>query len=142
MSKPTPESRIRAVVDACTDCDSCRYFMLSSCLFFEELFFLVDRERSHHGSITDGELRRLADRCNLCALCPCPNIRAGIIEAKTLYGELDGLNLGVRNVFPIESHGRLATQMFLPGFPLSQETFDSFLVASGPESVIEGQFNI
>jgi glycerol-3-phosphate dehydrogenase subunit C len=37
--------------------------------------------------ITSEELRRLVDLCNSCGQCSCPNIRAGIIEAKTQFIE-------------------------------------------------------
>ena len=57
--------------------------------------------------ITSEELRGLLDRCNFCGQCPCPNIRAGIIEAKTQFIERDGLQFGVRTLEDVERIGRL-----------------------------------
>jgi len=39
--------------------------------------------------------------------CPCPNIRAGTIEAKTQFIERDGLKFGVRTIEDVERVARL-----------------------------------
>lgn len=107
MEKTEPENTIRSVVDACADCDVCRHLMDTSCLLFPELYRLYDRETESGEEITPEELRHLVDRCNFCALCPCPNIRADIIRAKTEFIARDGLNFGVRTLEDVERIGRL-----------------------------------
>ena len=94
MEKSCPEKKARKVVDDCADCDVCRFLMDSDCLFFPELYRLWDKEIETGEKITSDELRRLVDLCNFCALCPCPPVRADIIEAKTLFIDRDGLKFG------------------------------------------------
>lgn len=94
--KDTPERTARKIVTDCADCDCCRPIMDESCLFFPELYRLYDREVETGQRIPPEALRRLVDKCNFCALCPCPNIRADIIRAKTGFIERDGLKFGVR----------------------------------------------
>jgi glycerol-3-phosphate dehydrogenase subunit C len=98
----TPERKIRKVVDDCADCDVCRYLMDVDCQFFPELYRLWDKDHDDGIRITDGELRNLADLCNFCALCPCPNIRADIVEAKTRFIDRDGLKFGIRTLEDVE----------------------------------------
>jgi glycerol-3-phosphate dehydrogenase subunit C len=98
MDNINPEKAARQVLDACADCDVCRFLMDTSCLFFPELYRLYDKEMEGREKITSKELRRLVDLCNFCGQCPCPNIRAGIIEAKTQFIERDGLEFGVRTI--------------------------------------------
>jgi glycerol-3-phosphate dehydrogenase subunit C len=102
-----PEESMREVVDACTDCDCCRYLMDTNCLFFPEIYKLWDREQETGETITSKELRRLADLCNYCALCPCPNIREAIIKAKTEFIDRDGLAPYVRTLEDVERVGKL-----------------------------------
>ena len=40
-----PEESMREVIDACTDCDCCRYLMDTNCLFFPEIYLLWDRKQ-------------------------------------------------------------------------------------------------
>ena len=54
-----------------------------------------------------GELRQLVDRCHFCALCPCPNIRADIIRAKTAFVAREGLPLGVRAIVDVERAAKI-----------------------------------
>lgn len=98
----TPEGKIRKVIEDCADCDVCRYLMDADCQFFPELYRLWDKEHDAGEPITDQDLRSLADLCNFCALCPCPNIRADIIEAKTAFIDRDGLKFGVRTLEDVE----------------------------------------
>ena len=107
MEKPKPENTIRAVVDACTDCDVCRHLMDADCLFFPELYRLWDQEQASGEAISADALRRLVDLCNFCALCPCPNIRADIIEAKTQFIDRGGLKFGVRTIEDVERIGKI-----------------------------------
>lgn len=101
------ERLMRQVVDACTDCDCCRYLMDTNCLFFPEIYKLWDREKEGGQQITPKELRHLADLCNYCALCPCPNIREDIITAKTLFIDRDGLDPYIRTLEDVERVGKL-----------------------------------
>ena len=103
----TAERLIKKVVDACADCDICRNLMDTNCLFFPTMYKLWDREQAGGASITLQELRSLADLCNYCALCPCPNIREDIITAKTLFIDRDGLNPFIRTLEDVERVGKL-----------------------------------
>ncbi len=100
------ERLMRTVVDACTDCDICRHLMDANCLFFPEIYKQWDREQETGLQMTSRQLRRLADLCNYCALCPCPNIREDIIAAKTLFIDRDGLNPGIRTLEDVERVGK------------------------------------
>ena len=101
------ERSMREVVDACTDCDCCRYLMDTNCLFFPEIYKLWDREQETGEKISSKELRHLADLCNYCALCPCPNIREKIITTKTLFIDRDGLDPYIRTLEDVERVGKL-----------------------------------
>jgi glycerol-3-phosphate dehydrogenase subunit C len=90
------EKTIRSVVDACADCDSCRFLMDKSCLLFPELYRLYDKEKEEGKQINEAELRDLAELCTLCGLCPCPDIRADVIRGKTERVSKEGMPIGVR----------------------------------------------
>ena len=107
IEKSSPEKKARKVVDECADCDVCRFLMDSDCLMFPELYRLYDREMETGKKITSEELRHLVDLCNFCALCPCPPVRANIIEAKTRFIDRDGLKFGVRTLEDVERVARL-----------------------------------
>ena len=100
------EQTMRKVVDACADCDCCRFIMDASCHFFPEMYRLWDREQEAGQPITPRELRHLADLCNYCALCPCPDIRETIITAKTHFIDRDGLERSVRLIEDVELVGK------------------------------------
>ncbi len=87
--------------------------MDESCLFFPELYRLYDREVETGQRIPPEALRQLVDKCNFCALCPCPNIRADIIRAKTGFTERDGLKFGARAIEDVARIGKLCGA--LPG---------------------------
>ena len=112
-NKNAPERTARKIVMDCADCDCCRPIMDESCLFFPELYRLYDQEVETGQKISATELRQLVEKCNFCALCPCPNIRADIIRAKTQFIERDGLKFGVRTVEDVERIGKLCGA--LPG---------------------------
>jgi glycerol-3-phosphate dehydrogenase subunit C len=76
------ETIIRSVIDACSDCDTCRFLMNEDCLFFPELYRLVDQERENGQTVREHELQLLVELCTLCGLCPCPNIRNDVMRAK------------------------------------------------------------
>lgn len=107
MENNEPESIARMVIDACSDCDVCRFLMDTDCLMFPELYRLYDKERESGERITFTELRNLVDLCNFCALCPCPNIRGDIIKAKTQFIKRDGLKFGLRTLEDVERVARL-----------------------------------
>jgi glycerol-3-phosphate dehydrogenase subunit C len=121
MEKFEPEKKARKVVNECADCDVCRFLMDSDCLFFPELYRLYDKEIETGETITSDELKRLVELCNFCALCPCPPVRAGIIEAKTRFIDRDGLKFGVRTLEDVERVAKLCgafpqlTNMLLRG---------------------------
>jgi glycerol-3-phosphate dehydrogenase subunit C len=107
QNKSDPERTARKIVMDCADCDCCRPIMDESCLFFPELYRLYDKETESGQKISADELRWLVEKCNFCALCPCPNIRADIIRAKTQFIERDGLKFGVCMVEDVERIGRI-----------------------------------
>lgn len=126
-----PEESMREVVDACTDCDCCRYLMDTNCLFFPEIYKLWDREKETGEKITPKELRRLADLCNYCALCPCPNIREAIIKAKTEFIDRDGLAPYIRTLEDVERVGKLCGALpWLTNFLLQRNSHGSFIKRS------------
>ncbi len=107
MGNEKARKKIRSVVDACSDCDCCRPVMDTSCLFFPELYRLIDEELETGKMISHRQLRGLTDLCNYCALCPCPNIRADIMEARSLFIESEGLGRGVRTLEDVRRVGRI-----------------------------------
>ena len=126
-----PEESMREVVDACTDCDCCRYLMDTNCLFFPEIYKLWDREKETGEKITPKELRRLADLCNYCALCPCPNIREAIIKAKTEFIDRDGLAPYVRTIEDVERVGKLCGALpWLTNLLLQRNSHGNFIKRS------------
>ncbi len=108
-----PERTARKIVMDCADCDCCRPIMDEACLFFPELYRLYDKETETGQKISPAELRQLVEKCNFCALCPCPNIRADIMRAKTQFIERDGLKFGVRVIENVEWFGKMCG--VLPG---------------------------
>ncbi len=109
-----PERIARKIVMDCADCDCCRPIMDEACLFFPELYRLYDRQVETGQPIAYTDLRRLLDLCHFCALCPCPNIRADIIRAKTGYiSQEGGLPFGVRAIVDVARAGKLCGA--LPG---------------------------
>ena len=107
MKKRSPENKARKVIDECADCDVCRFLMDSDCLMFPELYRLYDKEMETGEKITPEELRHMVDLCNFCALCPCPPVRANLIEAKTSFIDRDGLKFGVRTLEDVERVSKL-----------------------------------
>ena len=97
MPNDTPERIARAIVEACADCDICRYLMEDTpCMVFPELYRLYDKETEHRGSVTAAELRGLVELCSFCALCPCPDVRSDLMKAKSAFIQRDGLNPSIR----------------------------------------------
>lgn len=102
-----PEKIIRSVMNACADCDTCRFLMNESCLMFPELYRLYDLEKEGSRSVGENDLRHLVEYCTLCGLCPCPNIRNDLIRAKTGYINREGMSLSRRLLSDVQSLGRL-----------------------------------
>ena len=107
LEKNSPEKKARKVIDECADCDVCRFLMDSDCRMFPELYRLYDKEMETGAKITSEELRHMVDLCNFCALCPCPPVRANLIEAKTSFIDRDGLKYGVRTLEDVQRVSRL-----------------------------------
>jgi glycerol-3-phosphate dehydrogenase subunit C len=104
---PDAQSLLKGVIDACADCDTCRFLMDESCLLFPRLYRLWDAGQESERSISNEHLGELADLCTLCGLCPCPNIRTDIIRAKAKRVEAEGMPLGVRALADIQRFARL-----------------------------------
>lgn len=98
---------IRSIVELCADCDTCRYLMEETCLFFPEFYRLWDRETENGVPITEAELRSLVELCTLCGLCPCPKIPADLMEAKSRYIDREGLPLAIRLLTNVPRFARL-----------------------------------
>src|ERR1017187_5657060 len=92
MADTSPELFARKAVERCAHCGYCRdYLADSSCLLFRRLYRLIDREKAGRGAMTDSEIKRLVDLCNLCGICPCVEIRTWIRQAKDGFVERTGL---------------------------------------------------
>ncbi|HTY98503.1 MAG TPA: heterodisulfide reductase-related iron-sulfur binding cluster, partial [Rhodocyclaceae bacterium] len=92
MADMAPEAWARKAVERCSNCDWCRdYLKDSSCLFFRRLYRLHDRQKRGGRAISDDELRRLVDFCNLCGICPCVEIRTWVRQAKDGFVDRAGL---------------------------------------------------
>lgn len=87
----TPQYIVRAAVELCADCDTCRTMMEEDCPFFPELYRLWDKEKETGEPISDADMRALVDHCTLCGLCPCPRIPMNLMEAKAHYVDKEGL---------------------------------------------------
>ncbi len=108
MQEDTPERMARNVLDACADCDTCRYLMEDTpCQVFPELYRLYDKEAGKKGRISPDELRGLVSLCNFCALCPCPDIRADLMKAKHAFVRREGLSPAIRLLEDVERVAKL-----------------------------------
>jgi glycerol-3-phosphate dehydrogenase subunit C len=102
------EEKLLKELEACRECDVCRTLMEdSSCLVFNEMYRLFDKESETKEKITTEELQNLVELCNFCEICPCWNIRAAILEAKTEFKEKYGLNYRIRLLENVERIGKL-----------------------------------
>lgn len=111
MQPRSAEEIVLKVLEGCADCDICRYLMDETCLMFPELYRLADRRMADKAAITAADLRRLVDLCTFCALCPCPNIRADLLDAKRRMVDRDGLPPGIRVLEDVEWFGKLCGAM-------------------------------
>lgn len=102
------EEKLLKELEACRECDVCRTLMEdSSCLVFNEMYRLFDKESETKEKITTEELQDLVELCNFCEICPCWNIRAAILEAKTEFKERYGLSYRIRLLENVERIGKL-----------------------------------
>ncbi|WP_169728969.1 heterodisulfide reductase-related iron-sulfur binding cluster [Desulfatirhabdium butyrativorans] len=109
---PLPKSTdgsnpMRWVFDSCSDCDTCRFLMDESCLMFPELFRLYDQSCENRRQPNEDALRRLAELCTFCGLCPCPDIRTGILKDKAVSVRQNGLTIGARLLSDVQRIGLL-----------------------------------
>ncbi len=86
-----PQEIVRAAVELCADCDTCRTVMEEDCPFFPELYRLWDQQEETGKTISAADMRALVDLCTLCGLCPCPRIPMDLMEAKAHYIDKEGL---------------------------------------------------
>lgn len=80
--------------------------MDEDCLFFPELYRIVDREKENGRPASDRELKKLVERCTLCGLCPCPNVRNDVVEAKAALVRENGMPIGKRLLADVQKFGR------------------------------------
>jgi glycerol-3-phosphate dehydrogenase subunit C len=98
---------IRKVLDACADCDTCRFLMDEGCLVFPELYRLYDEEKEHGRVISEHDLQRLSELCTLCGLCPCPDIRTNLIQGKAHRAQAHGMPFHIRMLADVQRLGKL-----------------------------------
>ena len=103
--RPMGRAAMRAAVEYCADCTSCQDIMEEECRFFAELFPL-EWIRGQE-PISEATVRKLADACTYCGLCPCPEIPARLTEGKSAYVEEEGLPLSVRLLTDVPRLARL-----------------------------------
>jgi len=101
------EDKLRYEITKCRNCEACKDLLNFSCLVFPEMFRLVDKEREAGEKISTDELRHLVDLCTFCAACPCLDIRAALMEAKTEYMDRYGLKFKIRAIEDVERIGKL-----------------------------------
>ncbi len=100
------EKTLRGVLETCADCDTCRFLMDDSCLFFPELYRLYDKQQEAGIPVSQNELQRLSELCTLCGLCPCPDIPAGVIRGKTERVRRQGVPLAIDLLADVQRFGR------------------------------------
>jgi glycerol-3-phosphate dehydrogenase subunit C len=103
-----PARLAKWVVKRCVDCETCRDLMEDTpCLFFPELYRLDDLAKAERREISAEELRGLLELCNLCGLCACPDVRAGIMQAKDAFIARHGLPPSLRVLEDVQRVGKL-----------------------------------
>lgn len=103
----TPQDAMRRFFNGCTDCDICRFLMDESCLLFPEIYRLYDESRKKTVPPDPQALQNLTDRCTLCGLCPCPDVRANVIQGKADRTRVQGLEPGARVLSDLQTFARL-----------------------------------
>ena len=127
----SPEEKARYVLERCADCDECRTMMIDVCPFFQELYRLFDEKQEQGQSPESKDLRRMVDRCNFCSLCPCPDIRNSILDAKSSFIERDKMSPALRIIQDVEKWaGKISYVPFLANLVL-QSKVTSNLIKKG-----------
>lgn len=122
------ESRLRDQIAKCRRCEACKDLVGLSCLVFPEMFRLADEAWKTKTEITTGQLRQLVNRCNFCAVCPCSDIRAALLNAKTETTHHYGLEFGTRVLEKVERIGELGGKFpYLSNTLLKNNTARSWL---------------
>ena len=103
--RPRGREAMRAAVEYCADCTSCMDLMEGECRFFAELFPL-EWIRGQE-PISDATVRKLAESCTYCGLCPCPEIPAKLTEGKSAFVAEKGLPLSTRLLADVPQLARL-----------------------------------
>lgn len=101
------EDKLRYEINKCRNCEACKDLLNFSCLVFPEMFSLVDQERETGGEISTGQLMHMVNLCTFCAVCPCLDIRAALMEAKIEYMDRHGLKFKIRAIEDVERIGKL-----------------------------------
>lgn len=107
QSRNTAKDPLQRFLDGCTDCDICRFLMDESCLVFPEIYRLYDEASAQKRSFLADALRGVMDRCTLCGLCPCPDVRANMIQAKAARVRAEGMEPGARVLSDLQTFARL-----------------------------------
>ncbi len=90
-------------------CDVCRTHLDEDCLFFTELYRLNDELLEQGGTLDNKIISQLLDLCTMCGLCPCPDIRMLILQAKAAVADENGMSLTDSVVADIQKTGKLGT---------------------------------
>nr|WP_320190426.1 heterodisulfide reductase-related iron-sulfur binding cluster [uncultured Desulfobacter sp.] len=90
-------------------CDVCRTHLDEDCLFFTELYRLNDELLEQGGMLRNKTVSQLLELCTMCGLCPCPDIRMLILQAKAANADENGIPLADNVVADIQKTGKLGT---------------------------------
>jgi glycerol-3-phosphate dehydrogenase subunit C len=107
----TAQERLRYQIGKCRNCEACRELVGISCVVFEKMFRLADRERETGRPTSDDDLRHLVDLCHLCGMCPCSDVRTAILNVKTALVSQYGLDCRVRTMADVDRVGRVGGAM-------------------------------
>ena len=105
--RPVGRDALRAAIQLCADCGSCRDLMESECRFFAELYRIDDDTSPERAFISEETARTLADACTYCGLCPCPQVPAMLSEGKRAYAEDEGIPLATRLLMDVPRLARV-----------------------------------
>jgi glycerol-3-phosphate dehydrogenase subunit C len=95
-------------------CDVCRTHLDEDCLFFTELYRLNDE------MLDNKTVSQLLDLCTMCGLCPCPDIRMLILQAKAANADENGIPLTDSVMADIQKTGKLGTLLSHAANPVNR----------------------